>query len=253
MANTTTKDLPRMPAGDAPRRPAWLRIAIFVVVGVALLLLLGRLGGAYVPHFATWIRDLGPWAPVVFIGGYAVAVVAGVPGSLLTLAAGAIFGLVAGVAYVFVGATLGSAAAFLVSRYLARGLIEKRVAGNPRFQAIDRAIAEDGRRIVFLLRLSPVFPFTLLNYALGLSRVRFADYLVASVGMLPGTLLYVYYGKLAGDVAAVAGGVAPVRGAGYYTVLGLGLLATIAVTAVITRAARRALQQRAPGGAESLQ
>jgi uncharacterized membrane protein YdjX (TVP38/TMEM64 family) len=92
-----------------------------------------------------------------------------------------------------------------------------------------------------------VFPFNLLNYALGLTRVRFVDYLVASIGMLPGTLLYVYYGKVAGDVARLAGGAAVERGAGYYGVLGLGLLATVVVTTLVTRTARRALQQATDG------
>jgi uncharacterized membrane protein YdjX (TVP38/TMEM64 family) len=132
--------------------------------------------------------------------------VAFVPASLLTLAAGAIFGIPAGTLYVFVAATVGSCLAFLVSRYLARVAVERRIEGNPKFAAIDRAVGRQGRRIVFLLRLSPVFPFNLLNYALGLTRVRFVDYAVAAVGMLPGTLLYVYLGKVAGDVAALAGG-----------------------------------------------
>jgi uncharacterized membrane protein YdjX (TVP38/TMEM64 family) len=114
----------------------------------------------------------------------------------------------------------------------------------PRFAAIDRAIGREGRKIVFLLRLSPVFPFVLLNYALGLTRVRLRDYAVAALGMLPGTLLYVYYGKLAGDVATLAAdGTETERGAGYWTLMALGLLATIAVTTVVTRTARRALQQ----------
>jgi uncharacterized membrane protein YdjX (TVP38/TMEM64 family) len=166
-----------------------------------------------------------------------------VPGSLLTLAAGAIFGLAAGVLYVFIAATIGSAAAFVVARYLARNAIERRLASNAKFAAIDRAVGAQGRKIVFLLRLSPVFPFNLLNYGLGLTRVRFADYVLASVGMLPGTVLYVYYGKLAGDVAALAGGTASEKGAGYYAVLILGLAATIAVTTVVTRTARRALRE----------
>src|SRR5262249_36543250 len=151
-------------------------------------------------------NGLGAWGPIVFIVGYAVATVAFVPGSVLTLAAGAIFGLAPGVVYVFIAAVLGSTAAFLVSRYVARQVIERRLKDNPRFAAIDRAVGAQGRKIVFLLRLSPVFPFNLLNYALGLTQVRFADYLIASIGMLPGTLLFVYYGKLAGDVAALAGG-----------------------------------------------
>ena len=218
------------------------RILIGIVVVVALIML-GRQVGAYVPEFAVWVNSLGVWGPIVFICGYAVAAVAFVPGSLLTLAAGAIFGLGEGVVYVFIAAVLGSSAAFLVSRHLARSAIEQRLAGNARFAAIDRAVSAQGRKIVFLLRLSPVFPFNLLNYALGLTNVRFVDYLAASLGMLPGTLLYVYYGKLAGDVAALAGGAAVEKGAGYYAVLVLGLVATIVVTTIVTRIARRALKE----------
>ena len=213
-----------------------------VAAVLAALLLLGRLAGGAIPRFAGWVEGLGLLGPAVFIAGYAAAVVAFAPASLLTLAAGAIFGLGAGVAYAFTAALLGSAAAFLIARYVARGAVERRLAGNARFAAIDRAVGAQGRRIVFLLRLSPAFPFSLLNYALGLTRVRFADYLVAAVGMLPGTLLYVYYGKLAGDVAALAGGAAVEKGAGYYAVLALGLAATVAVTALVTRTARRALR-----------
>ncbi len=193
-------------------------------------------------HRARHRGGYGVDRPVVFIVGYAVAAVAFVPGSLLTLAAGAIFGLSTGSLYVFIAAVLGSSAAFLVSRHLARAVIEQRLAGNARFVAIDRAVSAQGRKIVFLLRLSPVFPFNLLNYALGLTKVRFVDYLIASVGMIPGTLLYVYYGKLAGDVAALAGGVVVEKGAAYYVVLVLGLAATVLVTALVTRTARRALQ-----------
>jgi len=209
---------------------------------VAALIMLGRQMGAYVPQFALWVNSLGVWGPVVFIVSYAVAAVAFVPGSLLTLAAGAIFGLSKGVLYVFVAAVLGSSAAFLVSRHLARAVIEQRVAGSARFAAIDRAVSAQGRKIVFLLRLSPVFPFNLLNYALGLTKVRFVDYLIASVGMIPGTLLYVYYGKLAGDVAALAGGAIVEKGTASYVMLVLGLAATILVTTLVARTARRALQ-----------
>ena len=224
----------------ARAKPPIVKI-ILGAIAVAAVLYLGREAGGYVPQFATWVDSLGVWGPVAFIAGYVVAVVAFIPGSILTLAAGAIFGIGAGVAYVFVAATLGASAAFLVSRYVARSAIEKRLAGNPRFAAIDRAVGNEGRKIVFLLRLSQVFPFNLLNYGLGLTRVRFADYVVACFGMLPGTLLYVYYGKLAGDVAALAGGAAPERGAEYYAVLVLGLVATIVVTAIVTRIARKAL------------
>src|SRR5262245_50718357 len=188
-------------------------------LALAAVVVLARLGGAYVPRFAQWVNDLGFWGPIVFVLGYAVAVVALVPAFLLTLAAGAIFGLGSGVLYVFVAAVLGSSAAFLISRYVARGAIERRLAGNARFAAIDRAVGEQGRKIVFLLRLSPAFPFTLLNYGLGLTNVRFVDYVAASVGMLPGTLLYVYYGKVIGDVAVLASGMAREKGPADYAIL----------------------------------
>jgi len=219
-----------------------LRIVLALAV-VAALIVLGRSAGDAIPRFSEWVASLGIWGPIVFMVGYAVAVVAFVPASLLTLAAGAIFGLAWGTVYVFVAASVGAAGAFLVARYLARGAVEKRLDGNERFAAVDRAVGEQGRKIVFLLRLSPVFPFNLLNYALGLTRVGFADYLIASIGMLPGTVLYVYSGKLAGDVAAVAGGAGPERGPAETALLVVGLLATLVVTTFVTRIARRALAE----------
>jgi uncharacterized membrane protein YdjX (TVP38/TMEM64 family) len=212
-------------------------------IGLVALIALGRFAGGYIQPFAQWVDGLGFWGPAVFVFGYVIAVVAFVPASLLTLGAGAIFGIVDGVIYVFVAATVGSCLAFLVSRYLARSAVEKKLEGKPKFSAIDRAVAAEGLKIVFLLRLTPAVPFNLLNYTLGLTRVRFADYAIASVGMLPGTLLYVYSGKLAGDVATLAGNPAVARGWGYYSLLALGLAATLAVTMVVTRSARRALAE----------
>ena len=229
---------------------ALARVALVVLV-VAALIVAGRRAGALVPEFVRWVNGLGPWGPVAFVAGYIAASVALVPAALLTLAAGAIFGVVEGVAVAFVGASLGASAAFVIARYAARGRVERRIAGNERFRAIDRAIGREGRKIVLLLRLSPVFPFNLLNYALGLTRVRFIDYVLAMPGMLPGAILYVYTGKVAGDVAALAGGVAPARSAGYYGVLGLGLAATASVTVIVTRAARRALAEATAGPSPS--
>ena len=229
-------------AESGTRSPALRWLALFA--GAVALVWLGRAAGGELSAFVTWVRTLGALAPLVFIAVYAVGVVAFVPGSVLTLAGGALFGVVAGTAYVFVAASLGACAAFGLARTVARGAIERRVAASPRFAAIDRAIAADGRRITFLLRLSPVFPFTLLNYALGLTRVRFADYALACLGMLPGTLLYVYLGSLAGDLAALASGATPARGGwlerGFF-VVGLGV--TAFVTVLITRTARRALRE----------
>ncbi len=227
-----------------------LRIAIGLLA-LATLWFVAREVGDAIPRIAAWIEGLGFWAPVIFIAAYAASVVALVPGSILTLAAGAIFGLLQGTIYTVVAATLGATGAFLVARHLARGAVSKRIARNPRFASIDRAIGGQGLKIVFLLRLSPVFPFSLLNYALGLTGVRLRDYTLASLGMIPGTLLYVYYGKLIGDVAALAGGAAVERDAAYWAVLILGLIATVAVTTVVTRAARRALKEEVPDAADS--
>jgi uncharacterized membrane protein YdjX (TVP38/TMEM64 family) len=225
----------------APVHSLWLRLLLFAAV-LGALLVVGRVFGSHLPALASWVRDVGPWGPVVFIIAYALACIVLVPASVLTLAAGAIFGLVKGTSLVFVAATLGSVVAFLISRHVARGMVERRIASDRRFRAIDRAIGESGFKIVALLRLSPIVPFSFLNYALGLTQVRFADYLMASVAMLPGTILYVYYGKLAGDLAAWVGG-APrqPRGPLYYVVFAIGLLATIVVTALLARLARRSL------------
>lgn len=220
--------------------------AVLALAVVAALILAGRQAGQVVPRFAAWVQSLGVWGPVVFILGYAVATVAFVPGLILTLAAGVLFGLVRGTIYTLIGATLGSSAAFLIARYVARRPIEKKIAGNPRFAAIDRAVGREGFKIVALLRLSPVFPFNLLNYSLGLTRVPFLSYLAASIAMLPGTLLYVYYGKAAGSLAALSaeGGVQVEKGTEYWVTLGLGLAATVVVTTIITRLAGKALRQQ---------
>ena len=238
----TTSPTEQARSNGSTSSSTWIKALIGVAALVGLFFL-ARQAGGLIPEFATWVEGLGLWGPVVFIVGYAVAAVAFVPGSLLTLAAGAVFGIGPGTLYVFVGATLGATAAFLVARYIARAAIERRINNYPRFAAVDEAVAKEGGKIVFLLRLSPVFPFVLLNYALGLTRVKLRDYVVASLGMLPGTLLYVYYGKVAGDVAALAaGGQSTERGWEHYLFLGVGLVATLAVTTVVTRMAGRALR-----------
>jgi uncharacterized membrane protein YdjX (TVP38/TMEM64 family) len=239
------------PGAAVSRRGARARLALYAgaaLLAAAALLLGGRSLIGPLHRFAAWVQDLGIWGPVVFILGYAAATVAFAPGAVLTLAAGALFGLVYGTVYTLAGATLGASLAFLVSRYVARRAVEHRIAANPRFQAIDRAVGREGFKIVALLRLSPVFPFNLLNYALGLTRVRFLDYFAASVAMLPGTLLYVYYGKAAGSLAAAfAGGGGPAAGgqsrAASWALLAVGLLATVAVTTYVTRLAGKALRQ----------
>ncbi len=212
------------------------------IVGIGALLLGARQLGGTLPQLATWVEGLGALGPLVFIAAYVVGVVAFLPGALLTMTGGALFGIGPGTLYAFVAAVIGSSLAFLAARYVARGLVEEKLRRHPRFAVLDGAVADQGLKIVFLLRLSPVFPFNFMNYALGLTRVSFRDYFAASFGMLPGTVLYVYSGKVAGDVAALAGGADIEKDAAYYFVLALGLVATVAVTTVVTRLARKALE-----------
>ena len=188
------------------------------------------------------MQSLGPAAPLAFIGIYAFAVVALIPASLLTIAGGAVFGLMRGVIYALIGATLGSTAAFLLGRYVARRLVARRLAAMPRFQAIEQAVSARGRRIVFLLRLSPVVPFNFLNYALGLTTISVWDFVIASLGTIPGAFVYAYAGKVTGEALALSGKAQVPRNASYYALLVLGLVATVAATTVVSRTARRALQ-----------
>jgi uncharacterized membrane protein YdjX (TVP38/TMEM64 family) len=145
-----------------------------------------------------------------------------------------------------VGAVISASLSFVIARYLARGAVERQLATRPSFRAIDTAVADQGLRVVLLLRLSPLFPFFLLNYALGLTRVRYIDFLIGLFGMVPATAFYVYYGTVAGDLAAALGGGAHTSAMPRLIVLALGVAATIAVSVVITRAATRALAQVAP-------
>ncbi len=220
-----------------------LRFLAFGLVALGMAWLIGRIGGGAILDIGRRVDALGPAAPLIYVGVYAIAVVAMAPGSVLTLAAGAMFGLWPGLLVAVVGATAGATAAFLVSRYIARPLVQRRIARDPRFARLDRMIEQNGFRVVFLLRLSPVLPFNLLNYALGATRVRTGQFVLGTVGMLPGTFLYVYYGRLAGDLAALAAGEAAPRGSAHYALLALGLAATLALTILATRLARRALRE----------
>lgn len=139
-----------------------------------------------------WVGSLGAWGPLVFSAIYIMAVIAAVPASALTIAAGAIFGTAIGVAVVSVSATAGAGLAFLLARYAARGPVQDWLAGNEKFERLDRMTEEHGAVLVALTRLVPVFPFNLLNYGFGLTRVPFWTYLFWSwLCMLPGTVLYV--------------------------------------------------------------
>ena len=193
------------------------------------------------------IVALGAWGPALFILAYVGAALTLAPAFLLTFAAGAVFGLWRGTVLVYIGAVLGSSAGFALAAPLARSRLLRWIDRDPRVAAVRRAIVGDAVWVMFLLRLSPLVPYVLLNYALALSGVRYRDFLLATVGMLPAILMYVYYGKIVGDVAKIAAGVAPPRGVEYWIVVSLGLVATIAATTMITRAARRAIAEQQAG------
>ncbi len=191
-----------------------------------------------------WISRIGPWGSVVLALMYVVATVLMIPGTILTVAAGALFGLVRGTITVSIGSTLGASAAFLIARYFARDRVAQLARRRPLFGAIDRAIGEGGWKIVALLRLSPAIPFNIQNYLYGLTPIRFWPYVLTSwLAMLPGTFLYVYLGHVTG--AAIGGGRA--RTTGEWAILAVGLVATAVVTLYLTRLARQKLQEQMAG------
>ena len=190
-----------------------------------------------------WVDSLGSLGAIAFIVLYILATVAFLPGSILTLGAGVVFGVFFGSLYVFIGATLGAIAAFLVGRYLARDWVAQKIAGNQKFTAIDQAVGKEGFKIVLLTRLSPIFPFFLLNYAYGVTGVSLKDYAIASVGMIPGTIMFVYIGSLAGNLATLGTQNQTVNPFLEWTIRIIGFMATVAVTLYVTKLARKALDE----------
>ncbi len=241
-----------------PHRPPSLKTIPKLLVGIsatalAIMVLQTLHSSVNLPGLLqqglTWVQSLGPWGPIAFIALYNLATVLFLPGSLLTLGGGLLFGLGWGSLYVFCAATLGATLAFLLGRYIARDWVDSKMASNKQFQAIDQAIAREGLKIVFLTRLSPLFPFNLLNYALGLTQVSLRDYVLGSFGMLPGTILYVYLGSLAGSLASLGSPTQtpPQAQQLQWAIKIIGFLATLAVTVYITRIAKRSLDESIEG------
>lgn len=220
------------------------RAGLLLILAVAVLAASRALPlEAWTASALSGLARLGPWGPAALVFLYIAACVLLVPGSLLTLGAGAAFGPATGFGAVWLGATLGAVAAFLVGRYAARAWVEAKVQGDPRFKAVDRAIGREGFKIVLLARLSPAFPFNLLNYACGLTRIGLGPYAAATaLGIVPGTLLYVYLGTLAGGLAGLS---TRKRSAPEWALLVVGLLATAALAAYASRVARNALREGA--------
>ncbi|MEB3177824.1 MAG: TVP38/TMEM64 family protein [Nostocaceae cyanobacterium] len=190
------------------------------------------------------VKNLGFLAPLVFILIYNLATLLFVPGSILTIKGGCLFGVFWGSLYVVIAAIIGATGAFLIGRYLSRDWVSQQIGKNPKFQAIDTAVAKDGWKIVLLTRLSPIFPFNLLNYAFGVTQVSLKDYLLGSIGIVPGSIMYVYIGSLVGDLAMVNTPnqpMSPETEILQWVIRLLGLIATVAVTIYVARLAKQAI------------
>jgi uncharacterized membrane protein YdjX (TVP38/TMEM64 family) len=233
LADATKPDQTVLPPGN---RSGTFRLVFFILVVTVLFI-----GGFFLPFgpwldsFRLWVEEQGAWGAIWFGLLYVLGTVLFAPGSILTIGAGAVYGPVWGTILVSLSSTIGAACAFLVSRYVARDQVRAWIEKKPELVALDQAVTRKGGWIVFLLRLSPVFPFNLLNYALGLTGVRFWTYLLTSwIGMLPGTIAYVLVGyagqqALAGEQKL------------WYWVLAAA--ATLIVTVFITRLATRAIRE----------
>lgn len=228
-----------------PRSAGWVRSGSIIVIVASLMVIAWSLPTARaVQWLQSRVDELGSAGPVAFGAAYVIAALLFIPGSALTIAAGAIFGLAWGVLTVWFASTLAAAAAFLIGRHVARGSVERLARRYPRFSAIDQAFGEGGWKMVALLRLSPVVPYSAINYLFGLTAVRFWPYLLASwLAMLPGTFLYVYLGHAGVRGVAAASGT-PGRTAGEWAFLAAGLAATVAVTVYLTILARRRIRER---------
>lgn len=231
-------------------RVKFKRIVLFFSIALLLALLIVATRSAYVQDVLRTllmrIEDLGWWGPVAFVATYNLATVLFVPGSVLTLGGGAIFGLWWGSVYVFAASILGAVFAFAIGRYLCRDRVVKYMESHPKFKALDRAVSQQGLKIVFLTRLCPLFPFNLLNYALGITQVSLKDYVLGSFGMIPGTIMYVYSGSLVGEVAAIGRETvyaSPQDSAVKWLINIISFLATVAVTVFITRIASKVLEE----------
>lgn len=226
-----------MPATNSPATSSaslWLRRGGLLIALVAVVMVLRLLPiNQWLDAVKTWVGGLGALGPFAYGLLYIVAALAFVPGSAITLAAGALFGTLVGTIVVSIASTLSAAIAFPLARTLLRSRIESKASESPSFRAIDGAIEDGGWKVVGLMRLSPVVPFSALNYMLGLTKVPYApSILVSWIAMFPGTLLYVSLGAAGGNLAE--GG----KSTKEWALLGAGIVATIAVTVVLTRMAK---------------
>ena len=215
-----------------------LKIAAAVVIVAAILLAIRFLPvAAWVDHLKSYVQGSGPIGYVLYVLAYIVSCILLIPAIALTLGSGAIFGFVRGAIVTLIGATAGATAAFLLSRSVLRRHVERRIASNQKMAAVDRAIAGEGTKIMLLMRLSGFPPFTWINYALGLSAVKFVPYVVTTViGIIPGTLAFVWAG---------AAGVEVLNGRGNRIALAVTAIGAVLVIFYVGRVAATAVKRYA--------
>ncbi len=232
-------------------RQILLKLGVIAVLTSATIIVIKQLGiletfsiTESLQNLLQWIQDLGTIGYLIFIFVYMLSAVFLIPASILTLGAGVIFDVIEGSILVSIASVAGAVLAFLIGRYFARKWVAKQIENYPKFQAVDEAVAKEGWKIVGLTRLSPIFPFVVLNYAFAITQVSLKDYTIASwIGMLPGTVMYVYIGSLIGNIATLGAGgreKTPLEWALYI----VGLIATVLVSVYVTKISRQALDSQ---------
>jgi len=190
----------------------------------------------WIQSMSEWVKGLGAWGVIIFGLIYVLGTVLLAPGAPLSIAAGLIFKWW-GFPIVIVSATIGATLAFIVGRYIARRRVEQAIEQRPKFKAVDRAVADEGWKIVGMVRLSPLVPFNLQNYFFGTTNVGLLPYVIATaIGIMPGGAVFVYLGS----IGAASGGQG---GALKWTLLGAGLVTTIVVTWFVSRRAQARLAE----------
>ncbi len=185
---------------------------------------------------------LTPIGAALFIPGYAIWVSLLLPGVWASILAGALYGPWIGSLLVFFGACLGAEISFFLGRSILRDWVKRRLAQFPKFQAVEQAVTGEGLKLVLLTRLSPAFPFGLLNFVYGISEISFWDYTIGLIGILPGTIFFCGLGALAGDLTKLDSLVTESTDPKVYPLRVIGLIATLLVVWLVTRVARRALK-----------
>ncbi len=222
-----------------------IKLAIGLTLLAALLVLSRWLPLVpWVKAVLSWLEGAGPMGVLVFVFAYGLATVAMLPGSLITLGAGFVYGPLIGLLVVSPASVLGATLAFLVGRFLARDWVKRQVEKNPRFSRLDEEIGKESFRLILLLRLSPIFPYSLLNYALGVTRASLTHYVLASfLGMIPATFMYLYLGSSVEKISDILIGKPAPSGNLSQIWFAFGAVATLAATVMITKVARKALKE----------